>query len=337
MKNTMDKSSYINGIIQLIRGLSGFNYQKALGDIFSIYYQGIKTFEMPSPLGGDDKNDGWVVEDAVFYQVFAPVQLNSSFTKDLQEKFADDLDKLLDLVYNQNKWNGVVNKFIFIANTRDCLLPKDPDRFFEKTTENLNKKYNTNITSIVANENYIFDCLCELDLIKLEKIATKLNIEGLINLNKTSPLEIIKFIDCVSVVLGEDNISKKGTSYTRISSDKKIIINKLEEKKERIDNIISKLAVVEKAVAHFTLSISKADAFENVKNKYIELYEELSKDYEGGELYDAILDSIIDFSPDLRAFKLPAEMTLVYIFDMCDIFEKEDNNSDSAQQICFNK
>ena len=114
----MDKSSYINAIIQLIRGLSGFNYQKALGDIFSIYYQGIKTFEMPSPLGGDDKNDGWVVEDAVFYQVFAPVQVNSSFTKDLQQKFADDLDKLLDLVYNQNKWNGVVNKFIFIANTK---------------------------------------------------------------------------------------------------------------------------------------------------------------------------------------------------------------------------
>ena len=67
----MNNSDYINGILKYIRGLSSINYQNAVGCILSIYYEGAKTYEMPSPYGGDDKNDGWVVEDALFYQIFS--------------------------------------------------------------------------------------------------------------------------------------------------------------------------------------------------------------------------------------------------------------------------
>ena len=50
---------------------------------------------MPDFYGGDQKNDGWVVEDAIFYQIFAPTRLKDSLKKEIQDKFTADLLGLL--------------------------------------------------------------------------------------------------------------------------------------------------------------------------------------------------------------------------------------------------
>lgn len=321
----MNRSDYINGIIYYIRGLSGINYQKAIGNILSTYYAGHKTYEMPSALGGDDKNDGWVEEDAIFYQVFSPVQISTSFRLAIQEKFASDLEGLIDIVYNQHKWGSVVNEFIFLVNTRDENLPKDPTRFYETKKEELRVKYSVSneIIARVVNDSYIYDILFELEDMKLEQIATKLNIGGLVNFNHTSAVEIVTFIDLIADAIQEKTILDGSSNYKRISSNKKIEINDLLPKQERINKIIPKLSIVDDAIQHFAQSINSVSIFELVKNKYIELYEDLSANFSGVELYDKILKSILSFAPTLQVYNLPAEMVLVYIFDRCDIFKKE--------------
>lgn len=323
----MSKANLINLIIQYLKGLSGNNYQNAVKQILSTYFKSInKTYEMPSSFGGDDKNDGWVVEDSLFYQIYAPLQFPSTFATDLKEKFVEDLDGLLKIVYIDKKWNGKVEQFIFIVNTRDTSLPKDPERFFEKTLNTLKNKYSISneILYLVTDNDYFYELLNELEETKLEYIVMKLNIQGLVNYCKTSSSDIINFIDAISSSLNEASIQSIGADYKRISSNEKIRINDLGEKQERILSIIPKLNIVDKAIEVFSQSIDKSELFETVKNKYIEIYSLLSKDFRGSELYDKILEEILDFAPTLKAFKVPAEMILVYIFDRCDMFEKEE-------------
>ena len=325
----MDKADLIKLIISYLRGLSGNNYQIAVGTILSAYYRfKDKTFEMPSPNGGDDKNDGWVVEDALFYQIYSPIQFSSSFASDIKNKFASDFEGLISLVYKNHKWKGKINEFIFIVNTRDTTLPKDSDRFFDGKVSELTNKYSIDnkIKVKVCNNDYIFDILYELDDVKLEYILIKLDIQGLVNYNKTSCLDIIKFIDRISTSIQESAIQNMESDYRRILPEEKIRINDLGEKRERILNIFPKLFIVDEAICYFSQSMEKVEVFELVKNKYIELYKSLSIKYCGAELYDKILDSVLDFAPVLTAYRIPAEMILVYIFDRCDIFEKDDVN-----------
>ncbi|MCB2340306.1 hypothetical protein [Clostridium estertheticum] len=97
---TLDKYDYIESIILFINGITGINYQLKLKEVFKIYYESQgKTYEMPDYYGGDQKNDGWVVEDALFYQIYAPTRLKESLKKEIQKKFKTDLEGLIKIVY----------------------------------------------------------------------------------------------------------------------------------------------------------------------------------------------------------------------------------------------
>lgn len=73
----MDKYDYITLITDYLRGRTGINFQKLTGVVFREYYlYKNNTYEMPSPYGGDKKNDGWVVEKGLFYQIYAPIKDN---------------------------------------------------------------------------------------------------------------------------------------------------------------------------------------------------------------------------------------------------------------------
>lgn len=320
----MEKSKQISGIILYLRSISSTNYQFEVNKILHEYYkmQG-KIFEYPSPNGGDEKNDGWVVEDAIFYQVYSPFQFPNSFVQNVKEKFEEDLSGLCEVVFNEGKWNGKLTKFIFIVNTRDNALPGDSTRFYETCVNNLKLTYNKEFQYLVVNDDYIRDLLFELDEFSLDRIINKLNIPGYLDINKTGKDDIIKFIDSVGTKISEYSINGKiGTDYNRISTDNKITINKLENKRDRIDLIMSKLGIVDSAVRELNGNIKDAEMFEKVKDFYIIKYIELSRTLSSDELYDALLNSVIREN-DLEIFKIPAELTMIYIFDRCDIFEKE--------------
>lgn len=327
----MDRYDYIENIIIYLRGVTGINFQLQLKEVLAAYYRSVgKTYEMPDYYGGDEKNDGWVVEDAIFYQVFAPTRLKESLKKEIQEKFSTDLEGLLKKIYGENKWLGEIKEFIFIVNTFDNSLPHDSERFFDYTIQELKNKYPTNFTYRVVNTEYLRELLIKIEDIKvLEQISATLRIKAIMDFNAVTETIITDLIVGISGNLNEKFINGESEkTYARISSVKKININGLDEKREEIENIISKLDVVEKAVNNINQDILYENKFERVKNFIIEKYTELSGNYSGVLLYEKLIQLALSYSHDKWNLELPMKFLIVYIFDKCDIFEREGEGHD---------
>lgn len=323
----MDKLDYIESILSFVRGITGINYQLQLKKIFITYYKYIgKTYEMPDFYGGDQKNDGWVVEDALFYQIYAPTRLKDSLKKEIQDKFETDLSGLLNIVYNDKKWNGDIKEFIFIVNTFDGNLPHDSERFFEKTVDKYKNEYKIDFKYRVTNGDYLRELLEQIeDVTILEKISSALHIRSFIDYNSITESVMMDLILQISGNLNKellDGFNKK-TNYNRISSPKKIEINDLEGKREEIENIICKLDVVENAVKLINQEVLCEDKFERVKEHVVMKYENLNKILHGVELYEKIISEMLMYINDEWNMDIAMRFLIVYIFDKCDIFEKE--------------
>lgn len=326
----MDRYDYINSITEYLRGRTGMNFQRLVREVFREYNAYIgKTYEMPDAYGGDKKNDGWVVEDALFYQIFSPARNNNSLKKNMQKKFSEDLDGLLDKVYNKKLWNGRVKEFVFIVNTFDNDLPEDSERYYENEVKRLQTKYSTTFKHRVVNLSYVFDVLCEIEDIKiLEKISSLMHIRGMADYNAVSEEIMTELILKIS-----DNLSKKflngllnrdnSSAYNRISTTKKISINDLEDKRDEIEKIISNLDVVETAIKNINQDVLFENKFERVKNFIVSRYDELAKAYHGIELYEKMIEDVVSYAGYESIGETGVEFLIVYIFDKCDIFEKE--------------
>ena len=322
----MDKYDYIEGIMMALRGITGINYQKCLRDILRSYYKyKNKKYEMPDAYGGDDKNDGWVVDDALFYQVYAPTRLKDSLKKEIQGKFSDDLEGLIKNVYLNGKWNGKISTFIFIVNTFDGDLPHDSERYFEKKVKELENKYNIKFNFEVTNGEYIRDLLYDIEDIKVfQQISSQLRVRGIIDYNAITEEIIINIINEIAGNIFNKYLSNDTEStYNRISSPKKIEINNLEDKRQEIESIIEKLDIVEKAINTVNQDILSEDKFERVKGAIINTYNNLSENMSGVELYDEIIKETIKYTSDTAGIIGPVKFLIIYIFDKCDIFEKE--------------
>ena len=326
----MDRYDYINAIIEYLRGRTGMNFQKLVREVFKEYNAcSGKTYEMPDAYGGDQKNDGWVVEDALFYQIYAPARNNESLKKNMQKKFTADLEGLLKKVYEENRWNGRIAEFIFLVNTFDNDLPEDSERYYDKEVARLKKKYNITFKHKVVNLSYVYDILCKIeDKSVLEKISSIMRIIGMIDYNAVSEEIMTKLILKISSNMSKKYINllqKKNDTdvYERISSVSKISVNKLDEKRDIIESIISKLDVVELAIKNINQDILFENQFDRVKTFIVSRYEELAKQYQGVELYDKIIQDIVSYAGYDVIDETSVEFLIVYIFDKCDIFEKE--------------
>lgn len=326
----MDRYDYVSLITDYLRGRTGMNFQKLVGIVLREYCSHIgKTYEMPDAYGGDKKNDGWIVEDGLFYQIYAPARNNESLKKNMQKKFTEDLEGLLDNVYNHNLWNGKVNTFIFLVNTFDNNLPEDSERYFEKEVNRLQMVYSIKFTYKVVNLSYLYDILSSIDDISvLKKISALMKIKGLADYNAVSEQAITDVILKISSNINKKHINmllKKNTSdpYERVSSVNKITINDLEEKRDYIEAIISELDVVESAIKNINQDILFEDKFERVKNLIVERYTEWARDFSGVELYDNLIKDIVSYVGYDVIDEASVEFLIIYIFDKCDIFEKE--------------
>jgi len=322
----VDKYDYIESIVLFLNGITGIDYQLQLRTILKNYYDYFgKVYEMPDFYGGDRKNDGWVKDDKVFYQIFAPTRLKESLKKEIQKKFREDLEGLLKIIYEEKKWKGEIKKYIFIVNTFDNNLPPDDEDFFENTVVELKKKYNIDFNYRVCNSEYVREILEEIDDIKvLEKISATLRIRNLIDEDAITETMIIDLIEEISGNLNELALKNNFQStYERVSSLKKIQINKLDEKREQIEKIISKLDVVEKAVNTINQDILCEDKFERVKQFIVNKYSELAANLNGVELYDKLIEETLSYTRNKNFVRITMEFLIVYIFDKCDIFEKE--------------
>lgn len=325
----LDTYDYIEAITLELKGSTDYNFQYKIGEIFKVYskYKNL-TYEMPNTSGGDDKNDGWLVEEKKFFQIYSPQQLRDSLKKDIQSKFSEDLSKLLKLIYVDGKWGGEMREFIFIVNTFDRNLPHDSIRYFESQKADLEQEYDIKFEVDVVNVDYIKDLLEEeLDLKSLKSISSRLKIASIIDYNALSAKLFYELIDILSEGILRNyrgRLDTSGTDYERISSPLKISLNRLDEIGEHIESIILELNVLEALINSIYQDIDYVEKFERIIAYIIDLYEELSKEFNGVELYNKIKENLIGFSEFNRSFEYPTELLMVYIFDKCEIFEKEE-------------
>lgn len=320
----MDSSMY-----KIIRNALAFHsslpFQNKGAIILKEYYKykGF-TYENPNPAGGDDKNDGWVKEKGIYYQIYSPTNYSGSFANDVFKKFKSDAEGLFENVYVHNLWKKPINEFIFIVNTRDQSIPKDSIGICQKCIDDLNKTYNANASYKLENVDYFLDLMQDIDNEKIEKnILMKLDVDDMVKYSNIDENVMIKFLDLLSSNIQENIYNNNSSDYVRISSEKKITLNSLDKYKEKINIMITKLSIVENAISLY----EKQNPMDNVTNRttnlVINLYNELKDKYVGTDLYDEILLKIIELTPQLMSFKYPAEFFMIYIFDKCDIFEKE--------------
>ena len=322
----MDRYDYIENIVSFLKGITGINYQLQLGEILKIYYEYLgKKYEMPDFYGGDQKNDGYVLEDGLFYQIFAPTRLKKSLKKEIQKKFTEDLSNLLKIIYEEKKWNENLNEFIFIVNTFDNNLPHDSENFFKNKVNMFQEKYSVTFEYKITNTDYIRNILTEVnDIEVLKRISAILRIRNMMDYNSVNEQIIMDLIIGIAGNLSSQFMNEELVkSYQRISSVEKISINSLDEKRDEIERIISKLDVVENAINTINQDILYENKFEREKKQVINKYIELSAQIHGIELYDKLVNEMLLYSQNKWNFDVPMKFLIVYIFDKCDIFEKE--------------
>ena len=324
---------FVESIIQFLRGTTGINFQKDVGIIFKEYYLlNNKTFVMPEPMGGDYKNDGYIVEDSVFYMIYSPLSHVDNITRDMKRKFEGDISGLTKNVYEKKLWGETIKKAIFLVNNIDKGLPADPDNYFQETANKYRQLYGVNFELQVECIDYVREILKDIPIEKLAWIKNQLNISNTVDLNAPNAQDIIDTICCISEEIGNKVLlERKIEDYRRISTPKKIEINKLEDREEEINTILDKANIVEEVIKIMNQDIEQQAKFEITKNYIINLYQELSKKYFGAELYDMMIEETIISHRCKKALEIPLKFLVVYIFDKCDIFEKEDGVNDITE------
>ncbi len=318
-------------IIDILKGKTGNNFQNGMYIVLKAYYAAKqKTFEMPQAMRGDYKNDGWVIEDKLFYMMYSPILTGKSFYDEIQNKLKSDLlgkndsPGLLSNVYEKGMWGGKIEEAILLVNTKDNRLPPDNTDEYTKIIEEAKSKYHIDFKCSVQNLEFIEKMLRELDSELLYEIMFKLNMARNIDYNEPNASDIMSTIGSISRVAIESYTKGVITNYKRISTKDKIQINSLQDIKDEIEMIISKLFVVEQVVNEMSQNIYSIEKFSYAKNYVISVYLRNKDRYCGVELFNSIICDISELFSDLDNHINEIKYLVVYIFDKCDIFEKEE-------------
>lgn len=318
----MKRNALIKTIMLKIKTQSGFEFQYTIKHVLEIYYQKQQlTFEMPYAKGGDEKNDGWVREDKIFYQMYAPEQISTSFKNDIKQKFKEDFAILSQKVFEEGKWGGELKKFIFLVNDKENGLPEDSDGFFNKFVTEINKTYSVQIEYMVTGLEYVRKLLESMNIEQLDLIAGRIDVYDIYNVDTEFKAKLINVFKVLSQNIGNNTIKELDQEYTRVSTLEKIKINDLDKVKEEIETIISNLKVVIESINILNNSTSELNDFLIIKEEIQEKYKEYSVNTKGVELYNKLIRYLVDKSD--KAYEPQIKYILVYIFDQCEIFEKE--------------
>lgn len=305
-----------------LKAESGFKFQAIVRRIFEIYYKKKNLkFDMPYSKAGDQKNDGWVSAEKLFYQIYAPEHIKTNFKSSIREKFKRDFCGLVDKVHKQGKWGGEIKEFIFIVNDKDEGLPEDSDGYFKKVVDEVNKDNNITIKAEVKGLSYLLDMLECMDIEDLEWIIDRGNLAKTQGIDTKFKERLILTLQKLSANIAKSTIVKSEKVYKRISPIEKIEINDLEEVREEIEAIIANLDVVDDCIKKINNYAEDYEKFCAVQEDIVSKYREYSKTHHGAELYKKIIEYFISETDE--TYEIQIKYIVVYIFDKCDIFESK--------------
>lgn len=317
-----EKRIKIDIIMNSISSCTEMNFQDRMCNVLDIVYSGCGfKFEKVQPSNGDAKNDGWIVEKNIYFAMFSPNDSKISQNAQIVKKLEDDLDGLCNHVYNNGKWGKKINGFYLIVNTHDKDLPADPDRLRENKIKEIKKKYGKEFKAEVISIKDIRKQFLDIDIQIIDRIMKYLEIDGAND--EFSTYDVAEFVNEYAGYLATKKIQIVDSDYKKISTDKKIKINNLDNLRERIYSLIDASGKIDAYVSYVlseeALDISK---YENVKNYIVSEYKDLSKYYSGEELYCKLVEKIQYDNMNPLHIKI-LEPLIVNIFIRCDIFEKE--------------
>ena len=319
-----DKREQCKNIIERLHGLTGSNFEKKMCDVLRVYYQALgQSFESVAAFGGDYKNDGWVKEDAIFYGMFSPFV--QAVQKSIEGKFESDLRGLLSNL-SKGLWGGKISSFIFVVNMRDEVLPPNPYDFFNQKVDTFKTEFKVDFTLEIKRPDDFLDKFCETFT---DEDITNILMDFNIELNKTREVihetDILSFIEAIGEEIIQDSFnSTKPVEFdgTRISPDKKIELNRLEEKEHEIKNILSKTYIIDNVV-NLLADRLETEIFGRVREKVLSKYEELTVGtYDSVDVYNACVDCLVTYAKNKNMAEGCAKYIIVYLFEQCDLFKR---------------
>ena len=154
----------------------------------------------------------------------------------------------------------------------------------------------------------------------IDKIADNLDIETIIN--DFSVVDVLNFIDDYCSYLASTEVEKPNINNLKITTIRKIEINKLNNIKEHILSLIVASDKIDQYVSYILREGMELDKYNKLKNYIINEYKALECKFLGEELYGKLLDKLIYNSMITSQVKI-LEAFVVNIFIRCDIFKKE--------------
>lgn len=271
-------------------------------DIFTsiMNYKEKEDFQQIKPWGniGDRKNDGYIKSKGMYYQVYAPEEIRTSYTSAVN-KLKKDFDGLMV------QWSPI-KEYYFVVNDKYKGVNAD----CEQTIQELKVSHNLDKSSFLTAkdlENYLF----ELDDDQIFTIAGFIPDPAKIkNLDYSILNEVIVYIMQLSV--GEDDNPKiKAPNW-----DKKIEFNGLSEYVSQLLNngnvFVSKLETYLKNNSDFLA--------DSLRDRMNEIYLQEKENNIGDKLFLAIVNRA---SPKEQIlYQTIVIIIMAKYFETCDIFEE---------------
>ena len=270
-------------------------------DIFSAVMNYAETdFQQIKPWGniGDRKNDGYIKNKGIFYQVYAPEDIRKSYTN-VVSKLKEDFDGL------KAQWSPV-NEFYFVVNDKYKGVNADCEKIIQeiKISHNLN---NAGFLTAKHLENILFELEDDQIYSITGFIPDPANIK---QLDFSILNEVIGHI--MKLPLNEGDKPK----IVPPNWNEKIKLNVLSES---VSQLLSNGSIQLPYLAEYLKNNSDFLA-DSLRDKMNEVYSQEKENKSGDELFWAIVNSA---SPKAeQMYQTSVIVIMSKYFETCDIFEE---------------
>jgi len=267
------------------------------------------SFQSIKPWGniGDRKNDGYIKEKGIFYQVFSPEDISKSYPSVIK-KINTDFNGLL------KQWSPI-NEFHFVLNDKYKGVNPDSELLIEQIRIN-NSLLKTSILTSKDLENLLF----KLDVDEIITIVGYFPDPNTIAILDYSMLnEVVKHLQNIPLTNLTENITVPDWT-------EKIKFNDLYEKNNKDEYKPTRASI---ALESGILQLFELDKYlknnseflsEQIQKKLQQTYKDLSKIYTGVELFWEIVKKL---SPQNNSAYYTYVVTIMAkYFETCDIFEE---------------
>lgn len=280
---------------------------QAFEDIFTaIMSYSESDFRQIKPWGniGDRKNDGYIKEKGIYFQVFAPEDIRKSYLAAIK-KLKKDFEEL------KSQWSGI-NEFYFVVNDKHKGV--NPD--CEQTIQDIKKNHNLKKADFLTSKN-LEDILFELDDDQIFIITGNIPDPASIkNIDYSTIKEVIDYIINLPLPFGAEAKIKLP------DWERKIKFNGLSASvADLLNNGYLQLHSLEDYLANNSDFLA-----DSLRDKMNEIYFHNKITKNGDELFWEIINTA---SPKIiQIYQIAVIVIMSKYFESCDIFKEPPENDE---------